>query len=189
MNNTLWTIIFVILYAGGAVSVIYILSLDVLQSNVGLSFAYFLLVFLAYSVVVNIIGLIYRFAKSKGHPLPGVFSLLMGHLTEGQVKNLSLTLDGKRSIYLYEFLLLRLDILVPAAMVFGVTLYSTIPSTLTTPSAELTLSTVIGVFVLSYLVYTVLQAYLVSVKLSGSLLEEQELRLGDVITMVYNVAT
>lgn len=172
MDNTLRKIIFLGLYVGAALSLIYILSVDVFRSVVLLGLVFYLIVLMSYSVCVNIVGLSFRMLKKMGKPVPDIMSRLMGgRLTDSQLQVLSKDYRGLRDALIHEFILMRLDVIIPAGAIFAITLFYTIPAVTASSLSELVVGEIGGLFVLSYLIYTCLQAFLYSVKLAGSVEE------------------
>jgi hypothetical protein len=169
MKDIYRKVIFLLLYLGASLSTLYLISLDILKSNLLIGFTIYLVIFLSYSFLVNLIGLLYRFTYKIGKPLPGIFSSLQGHLTQEQMNNLSADNNGKVEALIYEYLIMRMDILLPAAIVFGAIIFITLPSIANTSLNELVLSEIAGLFALSYLFYTGLQAYMFAVKTKSSM--------------------
>lgn len=181
LNNN-HKIAFTLLYAGAVVSLLYIMSNFVLHTALLYSLMYDLIIFFGYMFVVNLIGLAFRAMRKANMAIPGIYSFIMGNLTQEQASAIARQPDGKTKILMYEFILLRLDILIPAGVVFGVMLYFTLPTLSAQVINELSIGIIYGVFVATYLIFTALQAYLFSIKFSV-MLEEEKLNMNDVIAM------
>lgn len=175
-NLTFKRLLFVLLTAGASLSILYMLSIYVISSVFLLGFAYYLAISFSYMFLVNLIGMTYRIAFQMGHPLPGIFSTLMGHLTQEQWDLLSKDYKGRRDALIHEFVLLRMDILLPASIIFGAVVLLTLPAFTTSELnvAALLVGTIASIFVLTYLIFTGLQAYLYGIKVAGTVLAEEK---------------
>jgi hypothetical protein len=183
INRDMQKVLFILLTGGATLSLTYLIGIVLFKSALVLGFMLSLLYFVGYSFITSLIGMAYLFGERTGHPIPGLFTMLSKRLTQEQMNNLSKDYQGKRDMYIHEFLTMRMDILFPAGMLFIITLAATLPTLTTSAINTIVLSQTMGLFVISYLVYTFLQAYLFAIKLSG---ESHEMTLEEVdkITML-----
>lgn len=166
------------------IGLFYLINIDIIKSAglMGLIYSVFTLVL--FMVLVTCVGMLYQFARIKKVNIPGIYSnVFYKHLTTQQVDNLSKSHEGRIDVFYHEFLLMRLDIILPAALIFGFIFMGNIPSIAASTINYIVMGELLGLFTLSYLIYTQMQAKMIAIKLNGSIPEEQSLNLQDVIQM------
>jgi hypothetical protein len=133
--------------------------------------------------LMAVISMPYQFSNMNGRPLPGFYSsIFYKHLTQEQIDNLSKTDYGKERIFYHEFIVMRLDVLFPAAIVFILLIINQFPNS-SNPAVYTGLACLEGLFALAYVIYTQQQATLIGIKMVGSLPQEQIMNVEDVIRM------
>lgn len=181
---------FIALYIGAVVSLLYIIGLDILKSSLIVGFVYYLVIAASFSAVTGMIGFAYFFAKKMGKNPPGIFSMMMGYLTPEQAGNLATHgFSGKLAIIMREYLMIRMDILIPSGLVFVGTMFYTVPQAATTTANAIMFAQVAAIYTLSYLIYTVLTTFLVSVRIAGSIPPEEPLNMDTIIEETFSAAT
>jgi hypothetical protein len=168
-----------------AISLFYTLDLYLIKSQLLLGLIYYFFVMVLFMALIMIVGMIYQLAMMRGKKLPGIYSsIFYKHLTEEQVANLSQTHEGKINIFYHEFILLRLDVMFPASIIFALLFLNAIPQVAVNPINYIAMADLLGIFALSYIVYTQVQANMIAIKLTGSIPQEQIMKIEDVISMV-----
>ena len=78
---------------------------------------------------------------------------------------------------------MRLDVIFPAGIVFALLFLNAIPQVSSNVINYIAMGELLGIFALSYVVYTQMQAKLIAIKLMGSIPQEQILKIQDIIQM------
>ena len=160
INPMIYYAILAMAFLGMLISVTYLIGVIVLKSQLINSIIYYVVILLAFMFTLNLMQIIYRALIKMNIKKTGFVSMMMGHLTNEQISKM----DVKSAIF-YEYMVMRLDLLMPAFIVFGFTIYLTIPPLLIqTQYAELLLAAIVSVFVLTYMVYTVAIGILFAIK-------------------------
>lgn len=178
----------ILLFVGMLFSLSYISALA-LKSSFLYGAVIYLMVISA-SMLINMgIGMAYNLAQRAGKPLPGFFSSMQKHLTQEEFNNLSNDHDGRRDAIIREFLIIRMDIIVPSGIVFFLMMAYLLPSIATNTLNDLMLAILFSIFALSYLIYTCLSAYLYSVKVMANISTKQNVNIDDLINATLLAAT
>lgn len=166
-------IIIFVASAGATISLLYLINLEIIKSPVVLGLLLSVIYIMAYSILLMLFSIVYRYAYNIGKPLPGIFTMMFGHLKQKQIENLS-----RSKAFMYEYILMRMDIIVPAGILFGITIFATTPTPTTNIQlSQLVISEIAGIFTLSYLGFTMLQSWLLSIKFDADVVQEQILTL------------
>lgn len=180
------------LYVGAAISLTYVLAIDFFKSAVIIGFIYYAIIYFGYSVTISLTGLIYRISARLGKRMPGIFStFLMRRLTQPQLDSLTRDYQGRRDAFIYDFLLLRMDIIMPAALVFGMIQFILIPNAIGINAnlEQLQIATITSIFGISYLLYTLVQSYLYAVRWMADVPMEVTVKDEEILDMAFNQAT
>lgn len=166
------------------IALFYVLDLNVIKSQALLGIIYYFFTLVLFMVLVMAFNMVYQIGRMKGMKIPGIYSsIFYKHLTNEQVTNLSQTHDGKIDIFFHEFIIMRLDIIFPASIVFALLFLNAIPTVSSSTINYIAMGELLGLFALSYLIYSQMQAKLIAIKLAGSIPQEQALDINEVIRM------
>jgi len=167
-----------------AISLFYILDLDLIKSQALLGLIYYFFTLVLFMVLIMVFSMVYQFSRMKGRPIPGLYSsVFYKHLTEEQVNNLSQTHEGKLDIFYHEFIVMRLDVIFPAGIVFALLFLNAIPQVASSTINYIAMGELLAIFALSYVICTQMQARLIAIKLMGSIPQEQILKIEDIIQL------
>lgn len=189
-KNSIMKAMKLILLIGSIFSLSYITALG-LKSSFLLGAVTYILIMVVYMAISTGIGIAYQIARFAKHPLPGFFSMMLGHLNQTQLDNLSINYGtmGKVGAIMYEFLIMRMDIIVPSGIIFFLLITTTFPSIAANTANVLTLGIIFSVFALSYLLYTILNAFLYAIKTISNMNAQQEARIDDLIAVTLMATT
>lgn len=157
---TIFWIVFLIAFLAGTAEGV-ILLIQYTQNAVILGVFFYLMYLAIFIFLIFIINFIYIYRFRKGKPLAGVFSMSFKHLNDEQAKAM-----GEKALA-YEIILLRLDSLIPAVIIFSIMLFETLPSQITTiPYSEafILVSMLESLYVASYMIYILVLATVMSWK-------------------------
>ena len=148
-----WIMLLIAFLAGTAEGTILLIQYT--QNTVILGVFFYLMYLAIFIILIFFINYIYIYSFRKGKPLIGVFSMSFKHLNDEQAKAM-----GEKALA-YEIILLRLDSLIPAVIIFSIMLFETLPSQITTiPYSEafILVSILESLYVSSYMVYVLVLA-------------------------------
>lgn len=126
---------------------------------------FYAVAFFGFIAIYNIIAAIFGFAAKHGKPIDLIYGLFQGHLTDGQAQKL-----GKAKALQYEYLIMRMDMIVPIMIVYFFFLWIFFPNMAqsVTVAQQTVVFPIIFLVLLGYtsifLLYTMLTAYLLSLK-------------------------
>ena len=184
MNPMIKKMAMSILSIFAAIAFFYVLDLNLIKNQALLGIIYYFFTLVLFMVVVMVLSMIYQYGRSKRIAIPGIYSsVFYKHLTDEQLNNLNKTHQGKLDIFYHEFMVMRLDVILPASIVFALLFLNAIPTVASSTINYIAMGDLLGIFALSYLIYTQMQAKMIAIKLAGSIPEEQILNIGDVIQM------
>ena len=190
INENVVKVIYIILLIGSFLSLSYIIALQ-LKSSLILGIVIYLLEITLYMLINMGIGVAYQLAWMAKHPLPGFFSLLTGHLTQMQLENLNQQFGslGNTMAVMYEFLLMRMDIIIPSGIIFFLLITTTFPSIAYNTTNAIMLGILFSIFALSYLIYTILSAYFYAIRVTSSTATTVAINAEDLINATLMAAT
>ncbi|MEM3264561.1 MAG: hypothetical protein QXH07_01230 [Thermoplasmata archaeon] len=160
MKETIFWIAMLIFFAFGVYEGVMLL-IQYTQNALIVGIMFYLLYMLIFVAIIFAINYLYIYRFKKGKPLFGLMSFGLKHLTNEQAQDM-----GSQALA-YEIVLLRMDALIPSAMVFSILLYFTLSSEITTISyteAFMLMAILESTYVLSYMAYLVILSKLLGWK-------------------------